>query len=74
MGGNGGGAALGDVGRRAFGDLDVHVGGVQREVALGRIQTDVGEDGDGVAAFDNALHMTQGFKKGSPLDDEFHIS
>ncbi len=73
MGGRGRGAGARNFRRGGFNDLDIHIRGVQGELAIGRVDPDVGKDGDGVAAFDDALHVTQRLQESRALDDEFHV-
>jgi hypothetical protein len=63
-----------DLGQALVDDLHVQVGGRERQgVAIGR-QQDVRQDRDGVAALDDALHVTQRLQQRRPLDGKLHIS
>jgi hypothetical protein len=67
-------AGLVDLGQALVDDLHVQVGGRERQgVAVGR-QQDVRQDRDGVAALDDALHVTQRLQQRRPLDGKLHFS
>ena len=58
VGGHRGGAGLGDLGGHAFDDLDVEIGGGQLQRGPSpACKQHVGQDGNGVAALHDALHM-----------------
>ncbi len=67
-----GSAFAGDLSRNHLDDLEVHVGGGEREPSLLGPDHDVGENGDGVAALDHALNMSQGSEQRGAFDCEFH--
>jgi hypothetical protein len=73
--GRGGDLALAlDPGRRLVGDLHVEIGGRERHgLSVGREQH-VGQDGDGVAPLDHALHMPERLQQRRPLDRQLHSS
>ena len=64
VGGHRGGAALRDLRPNAFDDLDVEIGGGHLELPVARLEQHVGQDGNGVAAFHDALHMSESLQKG----------
>jgi len=56
----------------ALDDGEIHVGRRQSKRTVGGLDQHVGEDRDGVAPFDDALHMRQGLQEGAALDGKFH--
>ena len=62
-------------GDRAFNlrcDIHVHVSGCHQQRAVGGLQHDIGQDRNGVAAFDHGLDLAEWPKKADPIDGEFH--
>ena len=59
MGGNSGRAFLGDVGRDGLGRLEVEIGALQRQFAALGLDQHIGEDRNGVAPLDDAMHVSQ---------------
>ena len=53
-------------------DIHIHVGGCHQQRAVGGLQHDIGQDRNGVAAFDHGLDLAEGPKKADPIDGEFH--
>ncbi len=72
VGGRGGGAVAQDVGGQRLDDLDVQVGGGELQTGLARLDQDVGQDRDGVAALDHALDMVQRLEEGAAFDVDLH--
>ena len=72
MGRGGRGAGLGGAGLDGLGDCEVHVGRCQAQPALLGGDQHVRQDGDGVPAFDDTLHMGEGLQKRCPFDRQFH--
>ena len=73
--GDGGGAGLRHLGGNALVDLQVEVGRHQPQRAVvARLDEDVGQDGDGVAALDHRLDMAEALQQGRPLDRRLHVS
>ena len=62
----------GHVGLDGFGDIQVHVRGVEGQGALKGFKFDVGQNGNGVALFNDVLHVAQGLHQQSPFDGQFH--
>jgi len=69
---HGGRPASGNRRRYALDDRQVHVGGRQGERIVRGLDQDVGEDRDGIAPLDDALHMREGLQEGAALDGKFH--
>ncbi len=65
-------ARLRHVGGDLFGRLEVEVGAFQRHLAVGRLDQHVGEDRDGVAAFDDAVDVAESLEQDGPLDGDLH--
>ena len=63
-----GGAVLTDIGRDTFVDRKVHVGRRQAEQTTLGIEQHVGQDRNGIAPLDDALHMRQRLQQGCPFD------
>ena len=53
-------------------DIHVHVGGCHQQRAVGGLQHDIGQDRNGVAAFDHGLDLAERPKEADPIDGEFH--
>ena len=51
--------SLADLGRHRLDDLDIEIGGGQLDAVALRLDQNVGQDGDGVAPLDHALHMVE---------------
>ena len=64
MGGNRRGAGPGDLRRDAFDDLEVEVGGGQPQPPIACLQQHVGQDGNGIPALHDALHMSERLQEG----------
>ena len=62
------------VGGQRLDNLDIQVGRGELELALARLDQDIGQDRDGVATLDHALDMVQGFQQGATLDVDLHSS
>jgi hypothetical protein len=60
-----------------FDDFEIHIGGAQRQCPArsGTIgpQQHIRENGDRVASFDDALHVSQSLQESNPFDREFHV-
>jgi hypothetical protein len=61
-----------DLPRHAFVDLYFHVGGDKGNILPRRADQHIGEDGNGVAPFDDTLDMAEAFEKGGTFKREFH--
>ena len=62
-----------DTPRHALDDLQIHVGGAQRQLSARlRAQQDIGQNGNRGAPLDDALYMAQGLEKGGPFDGKLH--
>ena len=72
VGGNCGRAILGDVGCNQFGRLKVEIGALQREFPVACLDQHIGEDRDGVAPLDDAMHVPKRFKQDRTLDGDLH--
>ena len=72
VGRHGGGAGLADLGRHRLGDLEVEVGRLQRQLAAVGAQQHVGQDRDGVAPLDDAVHVAEGVEEVRSLDGRAH--
>jgi hypothetical protein len=73
VGGDGGGAGLGDVRLDRVVDLEVEVGGHQLEAAiLLRLDQHVGEDGDGVPPLHHGLDVAEAPQQRGPFDRRSH--
>ena len=70
--GSSGRTGLGDLRRDRFDDLQVHVGGGQRQLTVFGPEHDVGQDGNGVPAFHHTLNMPEGAEEGCAFDRDFH--
>ena len=60
---------------RAFdlrGDVHVHVGRRHGQLAVGRLQNDVGQDRDRIAAFDDRLNLAERPQQADTIDGELH--
>ncbi len=53
-------------------DLEVEIRGLQHERPVLRVQKDIGENCDGVAPFDGAVHVAQRLQQGRPFERDFH--
>ena len=73
MGGGRRSARFGHVGGHALDDVEIHVRGVERQLAVAGFDLHVGKDGDGIAALYNALHVPKALQQGGPLDCQFHM-
>src|SRR6185312_5243302 len=58
--------------RHPLDDLQIHVGGAQRQVAAFGPQQNVLQNRDRGAALDDALDVAQRLKEGGPFDGELH--
>src|SRR5262245_49170477 len=67
-----GGAGGAGFRRHALDHLEIEVRGLQAQRRFVRPNQHVGEDRDGVAALDDAVHVTKRFQQGSALDGELH--
>ena len=67
------GALLGHLGGDRLDDLDIEVGGGELDAVAFRLHQDVGQDRNGVAPFDHALHMVEGLEEGRSFDSHPHI-
>ena len=65
-------ARLTDIGGEAFRDFKIKIGGPELEVSIGGLQQDIGQDRDGVAPFDDAVHMAQRLEKRRSFESDFH--
>src|SRR4030095_14093409 len=75
VGGDGRGAGLGDLGGDTLVDLQIEVGRHQPDrTVVARLDEDVGEDGNGVAALDHRLDVAQALQQGCPLDRRLHAA
>ncbi len=63
-GGGGGGAGGRDFGGEALGQFDFHIRRGEEEFALRGLEEHVGENGNGVATFNHALHVGRGLSSG----------
>ena len=72
MRGNGGRAGLGDVGGDLLGRLEVEIGALQRDLAVGGLDQHVGENGDRIAPFDDAMHVSQSLEQDRTLNGDLH--
>ena len=73
VGRHGGGARRRvDVGRDRLRHLDVEVGRLQPQAAVLGAQQDVRQDGDRVAALDDAMHVPERPQQGRPFDCHSH--
>ena len=72
MRGDGRRAGLDDVGADPLCRLEVEIGALQRHLAVGRLDQHVGEDGNGVALLDDAMHVSQSLEQDRTLDGDFH--
>ena len=53
-------------------DIHVHVSSCHQQRAVSSLQHDIGQDRNGVAAFDHGLDLTERPKEADPIDGEFH--
>ena len=67
-----GGAAGRDLGGDRIGDFEIEIGRLQAELALVGLDQHVGEDRDGIAALDHAMHVAQRLQQFGALDGHFH--
>ena len=56
----------------ALDDLEIHIGGAQRQPSRFGAQQHIRQYRNCRAPFDHALHVGQRFKESRPFDDEFH--
>ena len=57
--------------RGAFRGFQVEVGALQRQLAVRRLDQHIGEDRDGVAAFDDAMDVSESLEQDRTLDGDF---
>ena len=69
---HGGGPGRADLGRDRLDDLEVEIGGLERELRLVRADQHVGENRDGIAPLHDPVHMAQGSQQLGALDGDFH--
>ena len=67
-----GGPWLRHFGRQLVDHRQIHIGRGQRQGRPLRFDQDIGEDGDGIAALDDALHMRQGFQERGAFNGQLH--
>ena len=65
-------ATVSDFRSQRLGDFEIEVGRFQAEAGIFRPQKHVAEDGNRVAAFDNAMNVSQRFEKLRALDGDLH--
>ena len=70
---HGGRAARRDLGRDGLVHLEIEVGRLQRQLAAFGAQQHIGEDRDGIAPLDHAMHMTERFQQLRALDGDLHL-
>ena len=69
---NGRRAVLGDIGWNLLGGLEVEIGAFERQSAVLGLDQHIGEDRDGVAPLDDAMHVPQSFEQDRTLDGDLH--
>jgi hypothetical protein len=72
VGGDGRRAVLGDIGGDPLGRLEVEIRALQRQFAVTCFDQHIGEDRNGVAPLDDAMHVPKRFKQDRTLDGDLH--
>jgi hypothetical protein len=70
--GGGGGTGLRHVGVDRLHDLDVEIGGGEAQLALSGLDEHIRQNGNGVTAFDDRLHMVERLEQRAPFDRDLH--
>ena len=73
MGGHGCRAPRPDLGRDRLDDFELEIGGLERQLGMICLDQHIGENRNGVAAFDHAMDMTERFQQRGAFDGDFHV-